>query len=186
MPGAGTIGVMMGAAMKRSPEEMGQVPAAQLQWEPRPYGYEMDNKTGHWKQAASPIALNTANGFYELPLPPEGTVYLIGRDHPDTSAETQAKYQAFVDAARRKNPNVRILFITLKDRRPKSPLSRYHAVVENIGGTATVRPMGADIAVLVSDNPMDDQYRQAKSDGPSFLDRGQRLRLAPGVILRMR
>jgi len=187
--GAGTVGNMMGAKLRRDAEEIGGVPPASLPWEPAPMAYLWDGTgkdSGSVQGLPTPLRWNTAEGFHSLALPPEDLVYMFGRDGGQHDASVREKIRQVLEVMRRRGLNLRLMYVPIRDRRPSSSISRMHALIAARGaGVYSITAYDGDITVITGDDPASDQYRQGKNSEKAFLDRGNRVKLSPGVVIRI-
>jgi hypothetical protein len=187
MPGASSIGNMMGAKLRRDPEEVGGLAPASLPWEPAPMALLWDGTgTGAVQGLPTPIRWDAAHGFHSFALPAEDMVYVFGRDGAQNDPVVREKLRKVLEVMRSKGQNLRLTFVPIRDRRPNSTISRMHAIVAARGpGLYTITAYDGDVSVITGDEPSTDQYRQGKNNERTFLDRGNRIKFAPGVVMRV-
>jgi hypothetical protein len=189
MPGASSIGNMMGAKLRRDPEEIGGLAPASLPWEPAPMALLWDGTAkdaGAVQTLPTPIRWDAAHGFHSFALPSEDMVYVFGRDGGQNDPAVREKLRKVLEVMRSKGLNLRLTFVPIRDRRPNSTISRMHALVAARGpGLYTVTAYDGNVTVITGDEPSTDQYRQGKNNEKTFLDRGNRIKLAPGIVMRV-
>jgi hypothetical protein len=113
-------------------------------------------------------------------------VYVLGRDGGQNDPSVREKLRRVLEVMRGKGLNLRLTYIPIRDRRPNSTISRMHALIASRGpGVHTVTAYDGDVTVITADDPATDQYRQGKNNERTFLERGNRIKLAPGIVIRV-
>ncbi|HSA59687.1 MAG TPA: hypothetical protein VLJ37_08390 [bacterium] len=189
MPGGTSVGNMMGAQLRRDPEEIGGVPPQSLPWEPAPMAHlwdGMDKDSGAVQALPTPLRWNAAVGFHSLSLPSEDLVYVLGRDGGQNEPAVRERIRKALEVMRKKNLNLRLMYVPIRDRRTASPVSRMHALIGSKGGGLyTITALDGDVTVITGDDPASDIYRQGKKGEKEFLDRGNLVKLSSGVVIRI-
>ncbi len=178
-------GSSTGPRLDRSPEEKGEVERGALLWQPFPNTFLWE-PGGAWKNGApNPIAWSPigAGGYFEIPIPPEGEAYVLGRFSGDWEQrmERERSGNAALAAYMGQGP---VLFVPLTDKRmDQSPISGTHALIVTRFGETRVFPLSGAVANIPAG---DSQYSQAVSPLGLPIATGTLLGFAPGVVLRVK